>query len=355
MTPAPLSGPFVWSGADMADDRRWQRTLTTAHVAELEAATARVMARGFAPEALGREDFPLPSLSPELAAIGRELESGCGMVRMRGLPVSRFAPGELEVLWMGLCLHLGRPVSQNAHGQLLREIRDEGPGAGERYGQVDTGKGVFLSSRARTASTAGLRFHTDRTDVVALLCASQARSGGISKVASTAAVHNEMLLRRPDLVALLYQPIWRSRLGEESGGEHKAYPLPVFGVRDGKFTSHYSRTYVEAAQLMPDVPKMSAAQWEALDLLAEVAQALCLEMRLQPGDMQFLNNHVIYHARTGYEDDPRSGQVRCLYRIWLCVPGNRALPEDHAPLWRNVEANSIRGGIAPSRRIDSMG
>jgi hypothetical protein len=43
----------------------------------------------------------------------------------------------------------------------------------------------FLSSYARAVSNGVLRFHTDRTDVVGLLCVGQAREGGLSKVAST--------------------------------------------------------------------------------------------------------------------------------------------------------------------------
>ncbi|GIS89585.1 MAG: hypothetical protein CM1200mP18_22950 [Gammaproteobacteria bacterium] len=80
---------------------------------------------------------------------------------------------------------------------------------------MDTGEGVFLSSRARTASTAQLRFHTDRADIVGLLCVSRAKSGGETRIASSVTVHNEMFRRRPALAALLYAPIYRSRLGEE--------------------------------------------------------------------------------------------------------------------------------------------
>jgi len=36
-----------------------------------------------------------------------------------------------------------------------------------------------------------------------------------------------------DLAALLYEPIWRSRLGEEAGGGDSIYSLPVFTVRAG--------------------------------------------------------------------------------------------------------------------------
>ena len=158
-------------------------------------------------------------------------------------------------------------------------------------------------------------------------------------------MRNLILERRPDLSDILHQPIWRSRFGEEAGGENLAYPLPVFGYRDGKFTSHYSRTYIEAAQLQTGVPKMSKAQWEAIDLLAEIAEESSFEMRFEPGDIQFINNHIVFHSRSAFEDDPATNCVRELYRLWLCVPNGRALPEDHAVLWGNVEAGLMRGGI----------
>jgi alpha-ketoglutarate-dependent taurine dioxygenase len=40
-------------------------------------------------------------------------------------------------------------------------------------------------------------------------------------------------------------------------------------------------------------------------------------MDLQPGDMQFVNNFHVLHARTAYEDDRAAGKVRHLKRLWL--------------------------------------
>ncbi len=342
-----LTGAHVWTGEEIRRRDTWRFPIAPEQVREIDVALQGLRPRDLHIGTMRGTDFPLPTLGPTLARLALELEEGCGMAHLSGLPVKRYSADELELIFAGLCAHLGRPVQQNAEGQLLRPICDEGPGTGERYGQLGRGDGVFLSSRARVASTGELRFHTDRTDVVALLCVRQARAGGISKLASTAAVHNEILRRRPDLLALLYQDYHRSRLGEERGGETQTYALPVLGVRDGKLTSHYSRTYIEAAQLLPDVPRMSDAQWEALDLLAEVAERQCLEMRVEPGDMQFLNNHVIYHARTAFQDDAASGRDRLLYRIWLSVPNNRALPAGHEVLWGRIEAGELRGGIRP--------
>ncbi len=161
-------------------------------------------------------------------------------------------------------------------------------------------------------------------------------------------VHNAMLARRPDLAAALYDDVWRSRFGEEDATDQSSYPLPVWGVRDGKFTSHYSRTFVEVAQRRPaaEVPRLSAAQAEALDTLHDLAEELCLAMNFAPGDIQFVNNHVIYHARTAFEDAAAQGADRLLYRLWLAMPNSRPLPQGHEVLWRSIEPGALRGGIA---------
>jgi hypothetical protein len=352
-TPAPLTGACVWHGRDMAQSRRWIRELAPDAIAEIDAAVRAVRRRNLAWPAIARADFPLPRSQRLLADIRDELENGSGMVQLRGLPVARYSEDELSCLWFGLGQNLGTPVYQNCRGELMRAIRDEGAEVGARYGQVaGAGKdgGAFLSSYARTLSNGALRFHTDRCDVVGLLCVRQAQSGGVSTLASSPAVHNAMLERRPDLAAALYRPVWRSRLGEEAGGENEAYPLPVFDYRrdsegSAHFTSHYSLTYIEAAQLRPEVPRLSPEQREAIDELMKLAAELSFEMRFSPGDIQLLNNHVVYHGRTPFEDDAATGQDRLLLRLWLAMPNSRALPHGHEVLWRTTEAGAVRGGI----------
>lgn len=346
MTPAPITGACVWHGRDMAASPRWIRTLDDAQLAELDAALRAVQHRGLAWERITRADFALPGWAALLADMREELENGSGMIQLRGLKVARYGEDELRMLWFGLGHALGTPVFQNCRGELMRAIRDEGAAIGQRYGQIDTGGGKpFLSSYARTLSNGALRFHTDRCDVVGLLCVRQAAAGGVSKLASSAMVHNTMLARRPDLAAALYEPVWRSRFGEEAGGDTVPYPLPIFDQRDGRFTSHYSLTYIEAAQMLPGVPKLTPAQREAIDLMMALADELSFEMRFAPGDIQLLNNHVIYHGRTPFTDDAAHGQDRLLLRLWLAMPNNRALPESHRVLWGHVEAGAVRGGI----------
>jgi hypothetical protein len=273
-------------------------------------------------------------------------------MKLRGLPVDKYDEEDLRRLYFGLGTHLGSPVFQNRSGELMRAIRDEGAHVGRTYGQIEGGqvqddkKGTtFLSSYARTLTNGGLRFHTDRTDVVGLLCVRQARAGGVSTLASTPAIHNAILASRPDLLEELFGDFWRSRFGEEGTTKETAYPLPIFGLRDGKFTSHYSLTFIEAAQMAAGVPKLTDKQKEAIDVLMKTAQELCFEMTLEPGDLQLINSHVTYHGRTPFEDDAASGHDRLLLRLWLSMPNNRPLPKGHEILWRNIEPGQLRGGI----------
>ena len=339
-----LTGPSVWLGSDMANSSCWLRDLTPEMVDELDRALDRVKDRPW--HAIRREDFPLDRTRALTEDVAEELENGCGIVKLRGVPVDRWPLEDLRRVYFALGAHVGTPVFQNRRGELMRDIRDEGGDVGQRYGQIDTGQGdKFLSSYARTLTNGRLRFHTDRTDVVGLLCVQQARAGGVSKLVSTPAVHNLMLERRPDLLECLFQNVWRSRHGEESETPDAVYALPIFGVRDGRFTSHYSLTYIEAAQMVPGVPKLTAQQREAIDLLMALSEELCFEMTLEPGDLQFINSHITYHGRTPFEDDAASGRSRLLLRLWLTMPNNRALPEGHEVLWRNIEAGRPRGGI----------
>lgn len=341
-----LQGACVWTGAEMTQNQRWVKQFPAAVLEQIDTAVGKVMDIDW--KAVNRQNFPLPGSEAFFDEVREELENGSGMVKMRGLDVSRYGQEQLRRIWYALGAHLGTPLFQNCRGEVMREIKDEGMGVGAKlYGAtVDADGKQFLSSGARTLSPGQLRFHTDRCDVVGLLCVRQASEGGVSKLASSATVYNEMLKRRPDLHKLLCNPIPRSRFGEEAGGEHVFYDLPLFGVRDGKLTSHFSLTYIENAQMMPGARKLSDAEHEAIQLLMSLAEEHCFEMRFAPGDIQLLNNHIVYHGRTAFKDDVASGQDRMLMRLWLGMPNSRALPNDHAVLWGDISAGKPHGGIA---------
>src|SRR6478736_1832651 len=162
----PLAGRAGWYGKDLDQSGAWIRTLTDAHRAELDAALAGV--RHLPLFGFGRNEFPIPATAGLLAEISDELENGLGAIRLRGLPVERYTDDDIRQIFWGLGSHLGTALYQNARGEIMGEVRDETKLPDKTYAQSDAGK--VVSSRARARSTGPLRWHTDRCDVIALLC-----------------------------------------------------------------------------------------------------------------------------------------------------------------------------------------
>ena len=70
-------------------------------------------------------------------------------------------------------------------------------------------------------------------------------------------------------------------------------------------------------------------------MVQSTAKKQGFEMGFQLGDMQFLNNHVIFHTRLGYQDCDEPDRKRHLVRIWVRALNGRPLPnafyERHGP------------------------
>ncbi len=90
----------------------------------------------------------------------------------------------------------------------------------------------------------------------------------------------------------------------------------------------YQRQYIDWAQRLPGAPVLDEEMIAALDLFDEVAndERLVLSIDFTPGDMQFLHNHSLLHDRTAFVDHPEPERRRHLLRLWMTLPGDRALP-----------------------------
>ena len=329
-----IVAPFAWKGAELQQRTDWIRPLRPAELKELDAALQRVKQRGLSWVDVTREDFPLPGFAPELARIAQELETGRGMILLRGLPLE-YSPDDLRMVYWGIGANLGTAVSQGGSGELLGIVQDE---------RTEVAKTKYRGSKTSDS----LPFHADRCDVVGLLCVRKPRTGGLSRIASAVEIHNEVLRRRPDLLDVFYADWYHSRQGDEAPGETRAYPKPIFSFRDGHFTGLFSTNYITFAQEYPEVPRFTRQQVEALELFGVLADELALNMAFEPGDIQLLNNHLIYHSRTNYEDYDGADKRRLLLRLWLAVPGSRPLPAGYETLFGSIEAGAVRGGV-PSR------
>jgi hypothetical protein len=244
----------------------------------------------------------------------RELFRGRGFAVIRGLPVDDEA--EARRLYLKIAGFLGSPMPQNARGDLLYSVRDEGQSIEKQYGTV----GVRFSK-----TTLGLDYHTDAgpmfgggtADIVGLLCLRTARSGGLSSLVSAQTVHNILLGERPDYLARLYQGYYWDRRAELRDGEPPVLFAPVF-TYDGTLAIRHFPFYIYRAPEVTGVA-LTEADTAPLEFLDEAARrpGLAVNLAFEPGDIQFLNNRTILHSRTAYEDWPEPERRRHLLRLWL--------------------------------------
>ncbi len=316
-----------------AHPERWVVELSAADVAELETAAAKFLAGTKEIGEITKQKFPLPRFGEHLESLRETLIRGIGFEVLRGLPVAHYSQEMTATIFCGIGAHLGSARSQNAMGHILGHVRDIGADASNPNTRI------YQTAQRQT-------FHTDSTDVVGLLCIREAMEGGKSLLVSTTTVYNEMRRQRPDLVALLFEPIATDRRGEVPEGQKPFFEIPVLNWHAGFLTGIYQRQYVDSAQRFPDALRLTPAHVEALDLFDTLANDPCLHfgMQLQPGDMQFVYNHALLHDRTSFRDWPDARQKRHLLRLWLSVPDDRPLPDCFKQRYGSIEIGN-RGGI----------
>ncbi|MBV8790508.1 MAG: TauD/TfdA family dioxygenase [Pseudolabrys sp.] len=312
---------------------RWLVHLKPKEIAELEHAADAFLATTGDISAITKEQFSLPLFGPHLKELKETLIHGIGFEVIRGLPIEKYSQKFAATIFCGIGAHLGSARSQNAKGHLLGHVRDIGADA------KNPNTRIYQTSERQT-------FHTDSSDVVGLLCIREAMEGGESLLVSTAAIYNEMRRTRPDLAALLFDPIATDRRGEVPEGQKPYLEIPPLSWHEGFLTGFYQRQYIDSAQRFPDAMRLTPAHVEALNLFDDLAndKRLHLSMKLQPGDMQFVYNHALLHDRTAFRDWPDANQKRHLLRLWLSVAGDRPLPDCFQQRYGSIEIGN-RGGI----------
>ena len=254
-------------------------------------------------------------LSQRLTSLRSDLLNGKGFVLFKGFPVGEWGLLKSAVGYMGLGTYLGYFVSQNRHGHVLGHVKD----LGEDSTQID--KTRIYRTNARQF------FHADDSDIVGLLCVARALEGGESDLVSSHAVYNALHEERPDVLKTLIEPIWYfDRKGETSIGQEEWVKAPIFYVEPkegGRVYSKWDPYFVRSLTRFSDkglIPPLSDAQQEALTVLEEYCHRFALHMILEVGDIQFLSNTHIFHARTAYKDHAPPKPRRHLMRLWLATP-----------------------------------
>lgn len=324
----------AWHVADLERDRSWEFRLDDAARAHLVGMIK--MAHG--PERAlldyARDDFDLGPAAETISSAMAEALHGRGLAMVHGLPRDGLTEDEFRLLNWAIGLHHGVARPQGKATQYLSAVRD----AGTNYRSAG-GRGF--------SSNAKLDFHADGADLVTLGCYNKAKAGGQSMVSSSVTARNILIAERPDLAEVAHQDFYFSRQKEETEDETPAYGQPLFDLYDGHVFGKWNRNRVQSAQNIEGVPKLTDQQRETMDMMDAILQRpdVMFTMWLEPGDLQIVNNHVLLHSRTDFEDFEEPEKKRLLCRLWLAPPDSVQLPESWGDFYRSTAPGTVRGGI----------
>jgi hypothetical protein len=310
-TLAPVTTDAAWRGDALMGQDSWIYRLTDAQVAELEELGRRFVEADPDLRFVQASDYPLVECAQAVKDWGRDVDYGRGFVLVRGLRTHLYSDAlSAAIYYIGL--YMGDPIRQNEMGDLIDHV----------YATSDKTMDdpTALSAKVRDK----LVYHSDSSDIVALMCLRPAREGGASCLVSGAEIYNE-ILRRPDLAPLLLEPFHWDWKKQDHSAPANTYTSPIVSMKDGVFSMYAGSLYILTAQDYPEVPRITPEQVEVLRLFDEITYepGMAIEMDFRPGDIQWLSNYSALHARTSFSDWPEPQRRRHLLRLWLSRDAGR--------------------------------
>ncbi|AME24626.1 MAG: TauD/TfdA family dioxygenase [Pseudomonadota bacterium] len=312
-----IDSPAVWKGPDLDWTKEGLHLLSASELAEIDHALRHLQALGNIdfPD-ITPETFPLDGVGQLMRDLPHFLANGRGFLMLRGLPRDKYSDDDMAQIYVGLGSYISRPVTQSYLGDLLGHVMDVSDYEPKSRGYRKGG---------------GQLMHTDSCDIIGLMCLRTAISGGESRISSAVAVHNHMLEHRPDLLEVLRDGLFLKRTDEDGRRATRTFSefkVPFF-TGEGPQTICYLPTgYARLAEKSGERP-YSALESEALYQVRKISASpeFYLDMGFRDGDIQFLNNRVMVHGRTDYQDAKALEDRRHLMRLWLTAASWPAMPD----------------------------
>ncbi len=256
-------------------------------------------------------NFNMPKCTKLMNDVFDCIENDLGFCLIDKLPLELLSDHEATSIYWLLSQMLGRPVAQKwCDGRMLYSVTDLG---------LSSGNGVRPDVTNEEQS-----FHTDNSynicppDVVGLLCLQPAMSGGVSRVVNMKSVLEKMNISHKTLVQRLYRPFVFDRQKEHSDRDPETLQNPILSSNGDDLRIRVSRNLIYQGY---------AIRGKRIDHIGEEALAtffdiiddpeMYKEFKFEAGQIQFLNNRVIGHKRTRFEDGPDKDKKRHLCRVWL--------------------------------------
>ena len=308
MLTEPAAETRAWKGPALPPET-YLMSLPAACTRELEDVLAELRSAPVPTLLLLPEHFRLDACARFMADARARLDGGPGFVIIDRLNLTRITRTEAIDLYWILGNLLEPPVAQEWKGTVIYDVRHEGQ--------------AYTADTRGALTPAGLEMHTDSSmgeappNYVSLFCLQTAATGGMSIVSSALAAHNHFLREAPELLNRLYEPFYRDHQEYQAADAAATNFRPVFAW-DGRLRTRFNarhtfRGYEKTGRTLDEA---GATAVRLMDQFLE-DPANRLDLWLEPGQIQILNNRVIVHGRTPYQDHDEPERRRHLVRLWL--------------------------------------
>ncbi|KAI2470805.1 Clavaminate synthase-like protein [Annulohypoxylon bovei var. microspora] len=322
--PGFIGGPMNWSRLDPDQKQVHRLELDDSGLAEIERALQAFHGLELDGDEVTRERFPLPNLQNQLEQCALRVHRDSGLCIIRGLRPEKYTIEDNIVLFLALSSYVGEKRGlQNSKGDMLSHVTESKSWTAPK----EKRHGIHTNDR--------LPFHNDMgCEVLAIQVRDRAEAGGHTCVASMTAIYNDLQQSNPWVLHALARHDWPIQTSTRRAAPFVLCPLLEYYADNLIISMDPARIGPHPAR-NGSIPQLTAEQQEALAVLQNVAQKHQMRLETQPGDIVFLNNLGLLHARESYQDGASSS--RHLVRLWLrnarlgwAIPPSMEMPWDNS-------------------------
>ncbi|PSN63809.1 Clavaminate synthase-like protein [Corynespora cassiicola Philippines] len=313
-----VAGSMVWEGSELSP-AKYIHHFNSSDIENIRAAVVYFKLLGLPRTAIQKSTFPLSTeLTNRLSSTSAELHNGSGVVVLRGLDAARFNDEEAVIAFVGISAYVAPLRATDSYAnQTLSHVRDA------THDTVPVwAKNIGL---AGSKITSAMDFHSDRFsgDILALHVRNDggAGDGGEQYLSSFWRIYNELLETEPAILETMAAAEWPFELKQKDKDPYLELGPTLFFSKGKPICQLVKAPLLGSPRIPRDsrMPALSKEQAHALNVVEGLAKRFSVKLDRQKGDIQFINNLSIMHARSAYGTS-RQRSPRHLLRMFLRDP-----------------------------------
>ncbi|KAF2189588.1 Clavaminate synthase-like protein [Zopfia rhizophila CBS 207.26] len=312
--PTLFKGYGIWSPSDFGGPKDYQSILNPFDIAQIEAALRHFQSLLVSIDSVSRDNFPLaPELASKLKSVSKVVHNGRGFVVLRGLNPLKYTPQENVIIYCGICSYVAEQRASMIH-ICDRADGDQGAGSRAKFPPNET--------------TIAMDFHTDvdAGDILSLYTLGMPEEGGNQHLVSFSTVYNDLAENDPQVLSALAKN-WRYEMPIQNGV--RIIERPIISFIDGHLEVNFATAFLTGSahvRRLPGGPSVTEEQVRAIQVFLATCKKHSLALDQTYGDMLFVNNMSILHAREKFVNNVAKGRRRHLLSVMLRDP-NMAWPK----------------------------